>query len=152
MSSNELIIINVLGGICVLSSYFYYIPKIGLNNLSKQIPSSMRYVFLFSIVLATICYLLAMISEINNPGIIKSPQMFYLGLILFFVASSFWAPCIYYNYPKYITILCLSIVSFGILLMLLSISDNLTMLCLLYLFLHCLILDNIVWSHYYLQN
>ena len=151
MSSLELFIINVIGGILVLTSYFYYIPKIGMTNLSKQIPEYMKYIYVSSIIFATICYILAMILEIRNPGMIKSPVMFYIGLVLFLIASALRAPSIYY-YPKKITIILLSIVSFSVLLMLFSISDKITILCLLYLFLHCLILDNIIWSYYFLQN
>jgi hypothetical protein len=149
MSALPIIFINLLGLILVLFSYIYYIPKIGISKLWVGISENVRYMYMISIILCVLLYTIQFVVICNDPS--KISNVYYLGLVLFLISAALWTPSIYYKFNPYITILLLSLTSFGVLLMLISSFDVLIKICLLYLFLHCLILDNIYWSSKYLK-
>jgi hypothetical protein len=151
MINKNLIIWNIIGGIFIIASYAIFLPKIkDQQKLWVGLSKSTRYLYMISILLSVIAYITAFSITITHDNVINNTSLYYWGLTLFFIGAFLWAPSIYYDMNKFITIMTLCITSIGILLMTLSTSNIIVMICLAYIFIHCLLLDNTIWAIRYL--
>jgi len=133
---------QVIGGILVLGSYFYYLPKIPTERLWVGLNASWRTLYTISILLSGVAYLSFL--YLNRRRTIHP-----LSLFLFLIAASLWSPSLYY-FPqqKWITILSLCLVSatVGWALALEPTSHVYNRMLLGYLLFHVFVMDNIGWS------
>jgi len=140
----SLLLANIIGGIFVLSSYFIYLPKMSSQQLWVGIPKSLQTFFLISILLAIISFISAffLLSHLSS--------IFWFGLSLFYIGASLWSIMLYHH-SKLGVFIALSLTSLGALLMTFH-HNRLITLLFTYLFLHCLIMDNIIWFSYFLNS
>lgn len=134
----DLFFVHIVGAIMVLTSYFYYIPKIRTKDLWAGIPNNLQLILTISILIAVVSFLIGMWSGGNDPKLKWAFFIFYLG-------ASLWAPFVYYN-NKLMVLVALCLTSLGAFLLTLWSPRHILFFIVL---LHVLIMDNIVWYRYY---
>lgn len=138
-----MILVHAIGALLVICSYLYFLPRIGMATAWVGLSSPWRMVYSISILLAAIAYLITL----RHQASLSLPL-----IAIFLLSAACWAPSMYF-FPKHkwITVGVLTVTSFSVLLLLLRTSPKLqiTKLAFMYLFLHCFLLDNLLWSYCY---
>lgn len=138
---------NVVGGIAVLLSYAFVLPKLSANEWWANMSTPLQTAFKVSIMFAVISYVIAFVYGLGTPF----PWEYYLALTMFFVGASLWAPMVWIRQPILVG-LALWLTSIGALGMSIFSGDWIVCLFMLVVFLHCLIMDNAVWYFFYLDS
>jgi hypothetical protein len=145
---------NIIGGLIVILTYIYYLPKVSLNEAWGNINGIERNLTIFYMIIATLSFLYILYYFTNNN--IHKPKLLYTSIIIFFIGAILWAPLLY-NYLKNKTeinlilmYLTLCITTIGTLLLFIYIFKlkqkyGLKLAITLFLF-HILFLDNINYS------
>ena len=105
----DLFFVHIVGGLLVLPSYFYYLPKIQSDNLWVDMPQNLRTVFTFSIVIAVVSFIIGMWVGRKNPKL-------KLAFLIFYIGAALWPPMVYYK-NKSMVFIALCLTTFGALLL-----------------------------------
>lgn len=137
----DLFLVHLLGGSLVLLSYFYYLPRIKSEVLWAGMPKSLRSLFKIFIVIVALSFLIGMWAGSDDDKLKWAFVIFYIGAAL-------WPLSVYYN-NKIMVLTALCVTTLGALLLSLWSPKYLLFFI---VFLHVLIMDNIIWYRYYLTN
>jgi hypothetical protein len=137
----DLFLVHLLGACLIFPSYFYYLPKIKSEVLWAGMPKSLRPLYMIFIVIVALSFLIGMWAGGDDDKLKWAFVIFYIGAAL-------WPVSVYYN-NKLMVLFALCMTSLGALL--LSLWSPRYLLFLI-VFLHVLIMDNIIWYRYYLTN
>ena len=141
--------LNGLGVALILSSYFIFLPMTPQELLWGDISTSMQTVFWTSILIAAICFVTAFVMILRQ-GMPLTP-LFWIGLWMFFIGSSLWAPMVWVD-SKLLVFMALFMTTVGVLLMALESGERMVKILLLVVFLHALVMDNLIWYSAYIQQ
>lgn len=146
-------VLNGLGVALILSSYFIFLPMTPQERLWGDISKGMQTVFWTSILIAAICFVTAfvMILRQGMSGILSLTPLFWVGLWMFFIGSSLWAPMVWVD-NKLLVFLALLMTTCGVLIMALESGERMVKILLLVVFLHALVMDNLIWYTAYIQQ
>jgi len=144
----------IIGGF-VLFCYLYFLSQCSKQRLWAGISNpSIQYVYVASISLSAICYLILWIVYLSRPV----STIMHLGNYLFLLGALLWPIFLYFIPYSFLSLtIALTITSLGALLFVINsfltpVFDIGIFLCCLYLFFHVFILDNIYWLLSYKQN
>ena len=159
-----LVIITLIGGICVLLSYYFCFFKLfKTQNYIKHdvwydMPESYRYVAVVFQLCAVIGFFRLFVYLITNTpekGILSYNRSHttWIIILLFLVASAIWPIAVYYK-QKSITVTCLLVAAFSCILLLAGCVQTKApldvMLSTFALSIVCVLQDSVMWNAAYL--
>lgn len=143
---------NIMGGALVLSSYFVFLPMTSMDLLWANISLKNQYLFWVSICITAISFLVAfvtMYASLKNKHRKSLSVTFWIGLAMFFIGSSLWAPMVWRR-GSISVFIALLMASAGAFLMAMESKPNmLAVILFTIVFLHCVIMDNMIWFQSY---
>jgi hypothetical protein len=139
---------NILGGILIVLTYILYLPKVQTKLLWGGISENLQRVFLTSIFISAVAFIVGVITLATSNQVISN--VFCLGLTMFIIGSSLWAPMLMKN-DRFFVFIALTMTTIGLLLMVMESHSRIATICFLVVFLHALIMDNVVWYSEYLK-
>lgn len=147
------ILLNIVGGIFVISSYTAYLPRLSTKQLWAGLSTSERIYTIISLLVAIIAFIMAFIlivrHEEEHPNSIK--RSLFLGVILFYLGAMLWPPMLYHNHKSFVLV-ALLLTTIGAFFMFLYSPTLYTKLLMLIVLLHCFIIDNVMWYSSYINQ
>ena len=143
------ILANVIGGLCVLTSYSIFLPLMSNDKLWASLSTTYKIYTIISIMIAVFAFISCFSIIVRYKEDISTNLL--IGLTLFYLGASLWTPSLYYN-NKICVLLALIFTTAGALLMTLYSPTMITKLLMLIVFLHCLITDNVIWYSSYIKE
>ena len=146
-------------GLITIISYVYFLPKMEKSKITQNMPQNMINFSLFSIFFAVISYLYIVYNSIYTISFSSRDKIIMtLGMILFLISSTLWAPLLYYSEKtKWAVVSSLLLVSLGSIIIgivfLKQKTPNIwSYVCVLYFIFHTTITDGTLWNKYFLNN
>ena len=147
---NNWLLLNILGGILVLSTYVIFLRRLSQETLWVGIDNpNVRKMYVVSMIFAAIGYLLFFWENQKQKKVFQQKQAW---LIVFFLSAATWAPSLSDKktvlWP--ITLFALTGTSLSVIMLFYFENSALARLGLGYLFFHVFILDNLIWGRNFL--
>lgn len=138
--------LNLLGGVAVLTSYAVFLPQKSSTEWWVGLPSQIQMVFWVSLAVAGVCFVASFVIAFRQQRMWE----YYMMMMLFYVGATLWAPMVSIRSPTMVLI-SLFLTSVGALGMAIFSYDPLIFVLMFFVFLHCFLMDNIVWYLAYLN-
>lgn len=142
------LITNILGGLLIILTYILFLPRVQTKLLWGGISENVQRVFWTSIFISAVAFIVGVITLARSDQVISN--VFWLGLTMFIVGSSLWAPMLMKN-NRFMVFMALTMTTIGLFLMAMESPLMIATICFLIVFLHAMIMDNVVWYSEYLK-
>lgn len=139
--------LNIIGGLVVLGSYATVLPRQSSTYWWMGMPERLRRVVWVTLTVAVASYVAAFAIGYARPY----PWAYYIMMLAFYVGAAMWAPMVHLQVPSMV-LLALTLTSVGALGMAVFSYDPAVFILMFLVFMHCLIMDNVIWYMAYLDT